>query len=544
MKAALNPKVSVVIPVYNGKDYLAEAIESALAQTYKNLEVLVVNDGSADNGETDKIAESFGNFIRYVRKPNGGVASALNYAVREMTGDYFSWLSHDDLYSEDKVEKQVDALRKIGQKNVVIYSNYSVFTKDVADAIPIFLKGVPPKHFRYWITVENSLHGCTLLIPRSAFNEFGGFNENLRTTQDYDLWFRMAKAMSFVHIPDVLVRARSHPEQGSHKMAALALTECNALLSGFIRELSPQEIVGATGKSLPDSYADIASSMMVRGFTDAGQLASDYAKKYGTPNDNSVPKMTLPRLPYGKRTLSLIKSVLPAQSKQMVKKILPTSILKSLSKLGDTSPDLRNKFSEVYEKNTFGGRVSRSGEGSDLIQTEIIRRELPRIVKNYAIKTFLDAPCGDWYWMKETELGAFNYIGIDIVEAMIASHSAKFGNESRKFLCLDLANDSLPLADLIFSRDCLVHLKYKDIFKIIDNFKRSRAKYLLTTTFTDRTNNVDLIGKDDFWRTLNMQVAPFNFPEPLLVINEGCTEELGQYADKSLALWLLDDIRI
>ena len=144
-------KVSVVIPVYNGNDYLAEAIDSALAQTYKNIEVLVVNDGSNDEGKTERIAQSYGEKIRYFSKQNGGVASALNRAIAEMTGDYFSWLSHDDLYTKDKVEKEMNALSRVGREDVVIYSDYSVFTNNPEDSVPTRLQGVPSEHFRYWL---------------------------------------------------------------------------------------------------------------------------------------------------------------------------------------------------------------------------------------------------------------------------------------------------------------------------------------------------------------------------------------------------------
>ena len=88
------PLVSIIIPVYNGANYLREAIESALGQTYGNCEVLVINDGSNDHGETEREALKFGDRIRYFKKENGGVASALNLGIRKMRGEYFSWLSH------------------------------------------------------------------------------------------------------------------------------------------------------------------------------------------------------------------------------------------------------------------------------------------------------------------------------------------------------------------------------------------------------------------------------------------------------------------
>ena len=530
------PKVSIVIPVYNGADYLREAIDSAFAQTYPNIEIVVVNDGSRDEGATERIALSYGDKIRYFSKENGGVASALNRAIVEMSGDYFSWLSHDDLYAKDKIEQEINALSKCRLDNVVIYSNYSVFTTNPDDATPRYLKGVPPEHFRYWLTVENSLHGCTLLIPRSAFEKVGGFNESLRTTQDYDLWFRMAKEFSFIHIPDVLVKSRSHPDQGSHKMADIALVECNHLLSNFIRDLSPHEIMSATARPLAESYAEIASSMFNREFNEAGVLAKKCAKE----NSNQMENMTRNMRYFAKRSIIIGKKLLPLRIKHVIK----TCISYVMPQTAGENKQLKEKFSEVYEKNIFGGRASRSGEGSDLVQTGIIRHELPRIVKEFSIQTFLDAPCGDWYWMKETSLGVDQYIGVDIVDAMIDKHNKNYGSPSHKFLCLNLATDSLPKADLIFCRDCLVHLSFVDALKVIANFKKSGAKYLLTTTFVNRKKHNDLVGVGSFWRPLNMCLAPFNFPEPILIVNEGCTEDAGRYADKSLGLWLLSDINV
>jgi hypothetical protein len=205
--------------------------------------------------------------------------------------------------------------------------------------------------------------------------------------------------------------------------------------------------------------------------------------------------------------------------------------------------DLRERFTAFYRNNTFGGTRSRSGEGSSLAQTAVIRRELPKLVAELGIKSFVDAPCGDWFWMKETELGVAEYIGVDIVEQLVELNNRQFEAPSRRFLCLNLATDALPQADLIFCRDCLVHLNFRDIRRVIANFQRSESRYLLTTTFTNRERNVDLEGKD-VWRTLNLQTAPFNFPPPLRIINEGCTEAEGLYFDKSLGLWRLGDLPV
>ena len=115
-----NPLVSIIIPVYNGSNYMCEAIDSALAQTYKNIEIIVVNDGSDDAGKTEEIARNYGNKIRYICKNNGGVSTALNTGIANMKGLYFSWLSHDDIYTPDKIEKEICALSRLANKDTII----------------------------------------------------------------------------------------------------------------------------------------------------------------------------------------------------------------------------------------------------------------------------------------------------------------------------------------------------------------------------------------------------------------------------------------
>jgi len=216
-------------------------------------------------------------------------------------------------------------------------------------------------------------------------------------------------------------------------------------------------------------------------------------------------------------------------------------IKKAFSKPGlDPEVDLKERFSQIYFKNIFRGKVSRSGSGSDMVQTAEIRRELPKLIQEYGIRSFMDAPCGDLHWMKETILNVEQYIGVDIVEPLVEKNRKEFRNDGTSFLCLDLATDELPQADIIFCRDCLVHLTYDEIRKVIANFKRSQSTYLLTTTFTDR-DNVDLVLKN-IWRPLNLEMPPFNFPKPLKLINEKCSENNNQYTDKSLGLWRLDEI--
>lgn len=207
-------KVSIVIPVYNGENYMREAIDSALAQTYRNIEVIVVNDGSADN--TDKIARSYGEKIVYLKKENGGVSTALNLALEKMTGDYFSWLSHDDRYYPQKIEREMRFLEENGflDKRIIPYSDYDLMDENSQ----VYLVAVK-EHDELTAKPEYSLlhgaiNGLTLLIPRQAFTECGNFRTDLRCVQDYVLWGDMMFAgYKFLHIPEVLVTTRLHRMQ-------------------------------------------------------------------------------------------------------------------------------------------------------------------------------------------------------------------------------------------------------------------------------------------------------------------------------------------
>lgn len=201
----------------------------------------------------------------------------------------------------------------------------------------------------------------------------------------------------------------------------------------------------------------------------------------------------------------------------------------------------REIFGKIYRNNYWGNSASRSGAGSDLVQTAVVRRELPTLVKDYGIRTMLDLPCGDWHWMKEVNIDA-DYVGADIVPELIERNNALYSNERCRFITLDLITDKLPKVDLVFSRDVLVHLSFEDIFLSLRNIKRSGSTYLLTTTFTGRDKNVDIATGN--WRPLNMQKAPFNFSEPLQLINENCTEGDGSWGDKSLGLWKIGDLAV
>ncbi|MBO3458574.1 class I SAM-dependent methyltransferase [Aetokthonos hydrillicola CCALA 1050] len=197
-------------------------------------------------------------------------------------------------------------------------------------------------------------------------------------------------------------------------------------------------------------------------------------------------------------------------------------------------------FSNIFSHNRWLESESVSGPGSTLEQTAFIRKMLPLLLKELNVKSVLDAPCGDFYWMKEVELDLDEYWGGDIVPDLITEIKQKYANKKRNFITLDIVADQLPTVDLIFCRDCFVHLPFKDIITAIKNFKTSGSTYLLTTTYPGgvQKNKDIIIGN---WRAIDLQLSPFNFSPPIKVINEQTTES-GDLPEKSLGLWKLADI--
>ena len=260
------PVASIVVPVYNGANFLAQAIESALAQDLAGIEVVVVNDGSTDAGKTEAVAKEFLPRIRYFAQPNGGVAAALNRGIAEARSRLVSWLSHDDLYRPDKVSRQVRLMAEGEFSRTVVYGDF--LEEDVATG----RRRAPPPSRRDRSASQNArflalllqgrLHGCTMLLPRACFLEQGGFAKELRTTQDYDLWFRLlAAGYRFVHLPGPCVISRQHPEQGTRTMSEIHVRE--------VRQLYERNVT-----RFPDLIAELGAGTaldVLRAFEGRGQ---------------------------------------------------------------------------------------------------------------------------------------------------------------------------------------------------------------------------------------------------------------------------------
>ena len=251
-----SPMVSIIIPVFNGSNYMQEAINSALDQTYDNCEVIVVNDGSTDDGLTEKIAGLYGNRIQYFNKENGGVATAVNFGIEHMHGEYFSWLSHDDVYYPDKIKLQMEALQKSGDKKALVHGNFDFLNMDgyVKSSVDWL-----DKYKLEWMEngafapVFLAIHGSTILLHRDNFKRIGLYDINLKATQDSEFLFRLMRGHKSVFLKEKLIMGRVHKEQGQKTMTCHK-PEYNAMFVNFCEKLTDEEKISFCGSTTAFYY--------------------------------------------------------------------------------------------------------------------------------------------------------------------------------------------------------------------------------------------------------------------------------------------------
>jgi len=242
-----NPLVSIIIPVYNGSNYLSNAIDAALNQTYKNIEIIVVNDGSNDNNKSEKIAKKYGDRIKYYYKENGGVSSALNYGIERMNGEYFAWLSHDDYIEKEHIEKLVELVSCEGNEKVIPFSSWKIIDEnnnlDIIKTIDEQFFSVDYKVSKvknYYSLLQGEINGGSVLIPKEAFEKYDLFNEKLRISQERDMWSRLIKEYRFINVPYDTASIRVHSNQVSNTASNVA-EESNKKCLEILESLTNEE---------------------------------------------------------------------------------------------------------------------------------------------------------------------------------------------------------------------------------------------------------------------------------------------------------------
>lgn len=240
----MNDLISIVIPAFNASNYLAEAIESAMNQTYQNKEIIVVNDGSPDNGATREVAMRYKDHIRYFEKENGGCASALNYGIKVMQGKWFSWLSHDDLYLPEKLEKLITLIYRyhLNPDKVVLGCNDFIQSESGKRSNNLFQNSTgllsPAKAFGENLNVK-TMNGCGLLIPKKILDKVGEFRTDYKHLLDRELWIRISVyGYSYCFEDNAHVVSRVHNQQITIKARDSLFNEEESLIHEYKKKLT------------------------------------------------------------------------------------------------------------------------------------------------------------------------------------------------------------------------------------------------------------------------------------------------------------------
>ena len=186
-------------------------------------------------------------------------------------------------------------------------------------------------------------------------------------------------------------------------------------------------------------------------------------------------------------------------------------------------------FQQIYDQNLWGDTESVSGTGSGTVATKAIRCDLPALLERFGVRSVLDAPCGDFYWMNEIAKSVQNYVGVDIVPSLINRNVTIYGAPTVSFIKADITGDPLPCADLVLCRDCFIHFPTRMIRRTLRNFRATGARYLLMTNDRDAEPYHDIpIGS---FRRVNFTHDPFSFPAPICSLSEDESDS------RQLCLW-------
>jgi hypothetical protein len=223
---------------------------------------------------------------------------------------------------------------------------------------------------------------------------------------------------------------------------------------------------------------------------------------------------------------TVIRTLLPS--------ILRTKFAQKKFDLTIQDESYTNTFINIHSKNWWGSKESVSGYGSQLSRTVTIRRELSAWIKATGIRSIFDAPCGDYNWMNEViRASDVKYIGADIVKEIVRINNSKFAISGKvSFVVLDILRDPLPQTDAWVCRDVLFHFPNDAITTVLDRFRQSKIRFLLTSHFNDTSIHPDI--RFGGYRPVNLCQPPFNWPPPSRLIFDG---DDGAGADRYLGIW-------
>ncbi|MGI8469851.1 MAG: glycosyltransferase family 2 protein [Pyrinomonadaceae bacterium] len=232
----MKPLVSVIIPNYNYAQYLREAIDSVLRQTYENIEIIVVDDGSKD--ESKEVLQSCGDKIETVFQQNLGVSAARNNGVRKSVGEFIALLDADDMWLPEKIERQIQKFTENSEIGLV-HVGVEEFD-DAGNILKTRLNGMAGEVSHELLLSKNAVilgGGSGMMIPRKVFEEVEGFDLRLLTSADWDLFYRVSRSYKVGFVNEVLLRYRIH---GSNMHGNVARME-REMLFGYEKAFSEKD---------------------------------------------------------------------------------------------------------------------------------------------------------------------------------------------------------------------------------------------------------------------------------------------------------------
>jgi len=255
-----NPKISVVIPAYNARKFIAEAIESVLAQTLPAHEIIVVDDGSTD-GTGEFVRERYGGKVKVIQQENRGEGAARNIGVLGATGNILQFLDADDLLLPNKFEIQLDFWQRNPEFDIVycdhIYFRDGELPTTIPPAHPL------PQGNLLEVLVDHSMLAIhSALVPRQVVEAVGGFSEDLLIAADRDFWLRCAlQGFTFGYVPKVLVLTRRH---GANITANRLRRAQGKIIFGhrMLTMKLPSKLIKFVHRQLAENYTELALAQL------------------------------------------------------------------------------------------------------------------------------------------------------------------------------------------------------------------------------------------------------------------------------------------
>lgn len=516
------PNLSVVLCTRNRAAALETTLRSLLAQDLQasHFEVVVVDDGSTDATPdvVARFADAHGAPVSYVRQEHLGLSAARNTGARNARGDLIC-------YVDDDIEAEPWWLREFA-----LGAERNPDASCFAGRILVRYEGRPPRNCHRESVAANldageTEHeidravGASMAVRRAAFDDAGPFDEALRWQWSEVEWQERLRSNGgrIVYVPRALVW---------HRRTADDLRRWRLMVHRFHRGRGYPIYARSTGRSTSLSYElgrlIVALAHGVRRRCFGGPLMVAYRLGVLT----SIVRHAIGEKVPAMRDLARFSRRLRHSPRH------------AALQLATTRGSVKGRFERIHATNAWSGTESRSGPGSSLDETRVIRNELGPLLERIGARTILDIPCGDFHWMKEVDLPVGSYVGADLITRIVEENQRSYGSGARRFYKLDILRDELPFADVVLCRDGLDHLSLRDAALALTNIKRSGAGYLLATTYPECDKNKDIRTGD--WRPLNLERPPFGFPAPIELLNEGSTKP--GFADKSLGLWRLEEL--